>query len=603
MSDLLIRLKLDAAGLDAQMKGVSSKFSAFAKGIAAVAAPVALAGAVYKTVDALAAVGESAIRSISPLQDMAERLGVTAERLQELRLVGQQAGVEFEQMDQALTILNRTIGQAALGQGTFEKTLAKVGISLKNSQGQVKSVSTIYDELSKKIASGSLSQAESIALASAAFGRGGAAIVNALKMTAEQQKAVIDNAREFGAIISNEVVASADEYGDKLDLIKKGTAALGAQNDIVLAPLTLGWAKLKNEVAMAAAQALRAAGLIDDNATLQRDRMKDIGAQMLRLNESVRVTGMNDSVRAQLKTLYAEYVELNKKIRQTEEAARAAAAAMPAAQNSSAGAVESDDEAKERERKERLAAEEAKRIEQEAADYKLQLVTSVYAEKDRLALEEIEKNREYEQIMFEERERFAQAEIEAERELQQALLEERQRVADIDIESLFQKEGVFTEARRQGAEDRAKFDQMEAGQRVATTLGALAKITAGTAQQSKKMFELNKLAAIATAIINTAQGATKALAQGGFAGIAQAAAVIAAGTAQIAAIRKTQFQGGGGGTTPSAVGTTSVVNGAPVNQQVITVKGIDASQLFTGRQIVDLLNEATKNGAKLVLAQ
>ena len=54
--------------------------------------------------------------------------------------------------------------------------------------------------------------------------------------------------------------------------------------------------------------------------------------------------------------------------------------------------------------------------------------------------------------------------------------------------------------------------------------------------QSKELFRINQAASIAKAIMNTAEGATKALGQGGFLGIAMAAAVIAFGAAQIATI-------------------------------------------------------------------
>ena len=81
------------------------------------------------------------------------------------------------------------------------------------------------------------------------------------------------------------------------------------------------------------------------------------------------------------------------------------------------------------------------------------------------------------------------------------------------------------------------------------TLGALQGLASvlaqGNEKQQKKAFQINKIASIGNAIINTATGATKAFAQGGVAGFATGAAVIAAGAAQIATISKTQYKGGG----------------------------------------------------------
>ena len=97
------------------------------------------------------------------------------------------------------------------------------------------------------------------------------------------------------------------------------------------------------------------------------------------------------------------------------------------------------------------------------------------------------------------------------------------------------------------------------------TLGALkglADILAqGNEKQQKKAFQINKVASIGNAIINTATGATKAFAQGGVAGFATGAAIVAAGAAQIATISKTQYKSGDTGvdapTTP-ALGSSDV---------------------------------------------
>ena len=63
------------------------------------------------------------------------------------------------------------------------------------------------------------------------------------------------------------------------------------------------------------------------------------------------------------------------------------------------------------------------------------------------------------------------------------------------------------------------------------------------AQVNKRAFELNKAVAITEAIINTYQGASKALAQGGIFGPFLAAAIVASGLAQVAMIRNQSYPG------------------------------------------------------------
>lgn len=63
------------------------------------------------------------------------------------------------------------------------------------------------------------------------------------------------------------------------------------------------------------------------------------------------------------------------------------------------------------------------------------------------------------------------------------------------------------------------------------------------AQVNKEAFELNKAMNIASAIMNTATGVTKALAQGGVFGPFLAGAILAMGAAQVAIISKQQYAG------------------------------------------------------------
>lgn len=84
----------------------------------------------------------------------------------------------------------------------------------------------------------------------------------------------------------------------------------------------------------------------------------------------------------------------------------------------------------------------------------------------------------------------------------------------------------------------AFFDVMGKGVDKSTTsiLGAFGQLTGALGQ----LFNDNKAFAVATAVINTAEGITKALAQGGLLGFVGAAAVAASGAAQIASILSAQ---------------------------------------------------------------
>ena len=87
------------------------------------------------------------------------------------------------------------------------------------------------------------------------------------------------------------------------------------------------------------------------------------------------------------------------------------------------------------------------------------------------------------------------------------------------------------------------FSKFSADQKKDFAIGAGKEVLNALAQQNKAAFQAAKALAITEAIINTAQGATKALAQGGIFGPILAGLVIAAGAAQIATINAQQYQG------------------------------------------------------------
>lgn len=132
-------------------------------------------------------------------------------------------------------------------------------------------------------------------------------------------------------------------------------------------------------------------------------------------------------------------------------------------------------------------------------------------------------------------------------------------------------------------------------------------------RKSKEWFAIQKGFNIAQALMNTYEGATKALAQGGFFGIAMAATVIAAGLAQVAMIaaqQPTQSAGNGNAGTGSASRSIPTTQLPGSNTGGNTV-GQTINVVFTGniladdrdkfaRDIVDSLRKASNDGYSLI---
>jgi hypothetical protein len=135
---------------------------------------------------------------------------------------------------------------------------------------------------------------------------------------------------------------------------------------------------------------------------------------------------------------------------------------------------------------------------------------------------------------------------------------------------------------------------------------------------SRKMFELGKIAAIGETVINTYKAATGAYAAlssipyvGPALGAAAAAAAIAAGMANVAAIKAQSFGGGGGGATATFPANPST--GLPVTQPggqvgegqgqatIINFNGTEDEEKLI-RRFSDKLNENARNGGRFIIA-
>lgn len=131
-----------------------------------------------------------------------------------------------------------------------------------------------------------------------------------------------------------------------------------------------------------------------------------------------------------------------------------------------------------------------------------------------------------------------------------------------------------------------------------------------TSNALTSIFENNKAAAIASAIINTYQGVTKALAQyPPPISFAMAGLQAAMGFAQVAKIRstsKSSSSSSASSSVPSSSAQTAATSSQPSagNQQTLFLQGIDPRQMFSGDVVRDLakkLVDFQRDGGRVIL--
>lgn len=164
----------------------------------------------------------------------------------------------------------------------------------------------------------------------------------------------------------------------------------------------------------------------------------------------------------------------------------------------------------------------------------------------------------------------------------------------------------------ESAQKQRMLEEMEGANRRAALGNLMDNLASLMGSKSRKMFEIGKVAAIASTVVSTMQGAQNAYTAlagipvvGPALGVAAAGAAIAAGAVRVQAINAQSFSkgtvsGAAANSTAENIGN-QVSGGQSGPSQVQYIQGINPGDLYSGTQLVDLINNAQENGARLVV--
>lgn len=256
----------------------------------------------------------------------ADKIGQTTDALQELRYAGKLTGVETRAMDVALQRWSRRLAQAASGSGELAKTLEHYGVSVRDSEGRMRSNIDVLNDYADVINRAESDQ-ERLRLAFVAFDTEGAAMVNTLRNGSEGLSAMREEARELGVVIGEDLVRDAEILNDEYTRVM---SSLGAK-----------WKTFVVNVARGAAAIADSFRSIDQQGDITlENRLRDISlARLNNENAILAVRNTDPSVfgksRAQLDSLIEYHKKIDQQLADEERqimdtlAARREAASVP----------------------------------------------------------------------------------------------------------------------------------------------------------------------------------------------------------------------------------------------------------------------------------
>lgn len=161
---------------------------------------------------------KKALDNASQLNDLSESIGMNVEAFQGLALAASQSGVGADDFRNSMVKLQQAIADNS-------PALQAMGIAVRDANGNLKQTEDVVFEVSNKFASYRDGAAKT-ALAADAMGKSGFKLIPIFNQGEEALRAFIARAEEMGLILSEETIKQADDFADKLDLIKVQVLAI-----------------------------------------------------------------------------------------------------------------------------------------------------------------------------------------------------------------------------------------------------------------------------------------------------------------------------------------------------------------------------------------
>ena len=178
---------------------------------------------VLQAAQALSRLAEEAGNYGGSIYDASQITGLTAETLTSLKFAAEQSSISFDALKMSMVRQARFAYEAATGNEEMAEGFDALGISITDTNGQLKDAQTLFMETADALARIS-NPTQRTALAMKVFGRGAAQILPLLREGSAGMRQMEQRARELGLVMSQETSAALDYYGDRVDAAKEATA-------------------------------------------------------------------------------------------------------------------------------------------------------------------------------------------------------------------------------------------------------------------------------------------------------------------------------------------------------------------------------------------
>lgn len=171
------------------------------------------------------------------ISDSAKGLGLSAEEYQRIIYIANQSGVAADAMGASMGRLNKNIAMAVAGKNKeFASLMAKAGISMRNTNGSIKSATELLPELADLFQRNQNAGTQA-RMGNVALGKSWQALAALLNDGKKGIDDLTERHKMLGITIKDEVVAEGEKFGDQLTDLKLAVNSYGTVISAKLLPL------------------------------------------------------------------------------------------------------------------------------------------------------------------------------------------------------------------------------------------------------------------------------------------------------------------------------------------------------------------------------
>lgn len=215
-------------------KNLASTLASGAKTVVAAGAAIGAAATAAGT--AIYGIAKSAAGTTDEIDKMSQKIGISREEYQELAFVCSQSGTDVNKLQGGMKTLTNSIDSAVNGGKTATAMFDKLGISVKNADGSVRSQEEVLNDAVRAM-QGMEDGTEKAAIATDLFGKAGTELMPLLNSEAGSFDEMRQQAHDLGLVLSDEAVDAGVHLTDTIDQCERSFKSIVTQIGVAVMPL------------------------------------------------------------------------------------------------------------------------------------------------------------------------------------------------------------------------------------------------------------------------------------------------------------------------------------------------------------------------------